>query len=179
MRHAICIALLLPLAAQPTRADDGKLASALANAFVGNCLQALPDLKRIEAAARVMGAKLVEGDAATMLAPEDPKAEWKGWLVNRGPAPPYFLAISTGTVHNESMAICTVMNRGAPADLVLKQLTVLLKLGAPIANDTSLGQRTRAWNISLNGKSAILTVIDASPTSEPGVTMSAMTKAAR
>lgn len=82
-------------------------------------------------------------------------------------------------MRGEPIATCTVSNPHAPAEMVLRHLGSVLKLCAQIANEESLGQRTRAWNILLNGKSSLITAIDASPTDEHGRIISATTAAKR
>ena len=149
----------------------------IAFAFIGGCLQVLPDLDRIEAAARALKWKPIEGDIAIMMAPKAPDAKWKGWLVIRKPAPPYFMAISSGVFRGEDMAICTVSSPYIPVTEVFPHLEKTPGLKRPIADESSAGQRTRFWRIEVDGQPAFMSLLDAEPMGQPGLSLSGMMKA--
>ena len=153
------------------------LGEELAKAFIGSCLQMLPRTDRIEAAARALAFKPIEGDTAGMLAPQARDAAWKAWLVDQAPAPPFFLFISEGDFEGEKMKICGVSNPYAPEDQVVPHLLRILSLAGPIYTDIEAGQRTRIWRTELNDEEAIVSVVDATPMEETGLHLSGMMKA--
>ena len=171
----LAILVCLVVGVQVHAAD--RLGKELANAFMGGCLQALPDLDKIEAAAKALDWKPLEGDMARMMAPKAPDAKWKGWLANQPPAPPYMIAISSGIFRGDEMAICTVSNPYAPVTEVLPHLKKALGLGHPIGDESSAGQRTRIWQIEMDGAPAFVSLLDAELMGEPGLTLSGMMKA--
>jgi len=175
MRGAVVALVMLSMLPQTAKSEE--LGKELVFAFVGGCMRALPDLERIEAAANVLGWELLEGDVARMLAPAAADAEWKGWLVDDAPAPPYFFGVSTGTLNGERVAICSVANPHAPVEELMPHLQLSLGLDEPIADETSAGQRFRAWNVDVDGRNAIVSLTDAEPMGQPGLTLSGMMKA--
>jgi hypothetical protein len=137
----------------------------------------LPRTDRIEAAARALEFEPIEGDMAGMLAPQEPDANWKAWLVDQAPAPPFFLFISEGDFDGELMKICGVANPYAPEDQVIPYLLRILNLAEPFHTETEAGQRTRIWRTELNDEEAIISVIDATPMNETGLHLSGMMRA--
>jgi hypothetical protein len=160
--------------AQEQHASLGK---ELARAFIGACLQTIPDLQRIETAAQMLKWAPVTDEAKRLLSPKSGSLDWKGWLVNRGPAPPFFLAISRNQFRGEEMATCVVVNPYAPVQEVLPHLEAMLRLPKPLSDEIALGQRTRVWQITDLGQQIFVVLTDATPTGEPGLHLTGMTKA--
>jgi hypothetical protein len=162
-----CILCLPTLA----KAED-RLAKRLVREFVGHCLQTLPDIQRIEAAARTLGWKELDRDVATMVAPKDNAVPWQGWFVPG--AAPYFIGVSRAEFRGEPMATCTIANGQLPVAEALAQLQRLLPLGRVLGDYTELGQRSRLFEITVEGRLGLLMVTDGEKLGLPGFTFGAM-----
>lgn len=147
----------------------------LAYAFVSGCVQALPDLDRIEVGVKALDGTLVEGDAAKLLAPANPDAKWKTWLINRAPAPPFFMSTFRGVDADHSAVGCSVTNPYAPLAEVFPHIQKGLQLNnPPLQDETSGGQRSRLWRINvMNDQVVNILIVDEEPMGQPGLTMSA------
>lgn len=149
------------------------LGEELAKAFIGGCLEVLPDVERIADAARALGWKAIEGDMAKMLAPQEQSAKWQGWLVDQAPAPPFFMFISEGELRGAQMKICGVSNPYAPYDEVIPHIERILGLTKPEHTETELGQRYTTWKLPTSDRETWMMVTDATPMGDPGMTISA------
>jgi hypothetical protein len=164
--------LILCLGASAAQADDQSIA--LVKEFVGACVQAMPQIDRVEAAANALGWKRLEGDIAKMLqSRENPEAN-KLWLALRPGMPPYMIGTSRGTFRGKPSAICVVSNPYAPSSAVANDLTSLLHLFSAVHDEVEAGQRMRVWSTRLDGREGYITLTDASPLNEPGVTLAVM-----
>ena len=111
------------------------------------------------------------------MAPTEPDAKWQAWLVDQAPAPPFFLFISEGEFDGALQKICGVTNPYAPESEVVPYLLYVLGLEDPMHTDVSARQRMRLWQTEVNGESSIITVTDATPMGEVGISLSGMMKA--
>ena len=171
MRLALAL-IFLVLASQHSVADER--ADGLAKAFLGSCVQVLPRLDKIEAGARLAGWREMTGDAASMMAPADKDARSRSWIVEGVAPTPFLLGITEGKDRGRKVSACAVTNPYAPAPLVSESLIRILALGKTIGDEKSAGQRIRVWEY-WNGKMKIqISVTDATPTDEPGVTLGAL-----
>jgi len=174
---AIALALLASLA-PVTRADAARdLGKELAFAYVVGCLKALPELDRIETAAKANEWEPLGEKAAQLLSPAVADENLKGWLVDRAPAPPYLMATSSGEFRGEDMAICLISNPYAPVDAVVPHLEEVLGLSSPITDESSSGERKRVWRIEVNEAQAFVTLSDSEPLGQPGFILSGLMKA--
>jgi hypothetical protein len=159
-----------PTASAETLVNRGK---ELAYAFVGQCVQTLPNLEKIEMGVKAFGGTPVEGDNAKLLAPADPKTQWKAWIVSHAPMPSYIISIFRGQMGDHKVVGCTVINPNAPPDEVLPYIQRGLQLNEPKFDETEAGQRSRSWQISVDNHSVLINATDAQPMSQPGLTLSA------
>jgi hypothetical protein len=149
------------------------LGEELARAFVGGCVQLLPNIERIAVSAKALGWQPLEGDMAKMLAPLEESANWQGWLVDQAPAPPFFIFISEGEFRGKQARICGIANPYAPYDEVMPHIERILDLTEPAFTESELGQRYTTWELTLNNREMWLMVTDATPMGDPGLTISA------
>lgn len=176
-RLAIALAIWASFALVP-RADAARdLGKELALAFVVGCLKALPELERIESTATANEWKPLGQEAAQLLAPAEPDENLKGWLVDRAPAPPYLMAISSRVFRGEDMAICMISNPYAPVDAVIPHLEKVLGLSSPITDESSAGERNRVWRIDVDQVPAFVTLSDSELLGQPGFILSGLMKA--
>jgi hypothetical protein len=110
MRKIPTLGLTAALIASPVHADEEtvkRAADSLIKAFIGYCVQVMPNVDRIETSAKPLGWKEIDTtDAAVaMLAPPSPTAKWKAWLVEKGADVPFFLAISSDTAKGKSASV--------------------------------------------------------------------------
>jgi len=129
----------------------------------------MPNVDRIETSAKALGWKEMDQAAAAMLAPPNPTAKWKAWLVNEGADVPFFLGISQGTANGKSFSVCAVVNRSAPSAPVRAALTRMLSLGEPLETEIDGGQQYTYWMTKFMDNEIIISLIDATPMEEAGV----------
>jgi hypothetical protein len=165
------------VAVQTVRASDEhaqqKAAESLIKAFVGICVQTVPNLDRVDAAARLAAWKEIKGDAAKMIAPQDPAADFRGWLVENEANVPFFVAVSESAPPGRHIAVCSVGNPFAPMLPVRRALEKFLGLNAPISQDVSGGQQNIVWSTSSGTADVLISLLAASPMNEDGITLSA------
>lgn len=154
--------------------DDIDLGAELAKSFVGGCVQILPEVDLIERAAALDEWEPIDGDAYDFLAPTNVDANWRGWLINRYPAPPHFMFISEGVEPERSVVMCGVANPYAPPEEVIEPVSRFLSLGKPELDQVELGRRTRMWKLATDEHEVIVMAHDISPMEESGLTLSAM-----
>ncbi len=178
MRRVLILpAILLCVALAPRAQAARDLGKDLALAFVGSCLLALPELGHIEAAAKEKKWEPLEGDALKLLTPNAPDPVLKGWLVDRAPVPPHFIAITSGMFRGEDMAICRLSNPYAPVTAIFPHLKLALGLNRPATDEISAGQRKRVWQIEFRQQTTLVTLSDSEPMGQHGFTISGMMKA--
>jgi hypothetical protein len=152
--------------------QDTKAAESLVKAFIGGCVQIMPNLEKVEAGARVLNWKEMTGDVAKLMAPPSANAVWKSWLVTGAADVPFIISTSTGVEGRRKVSVCTIANPYAPPQPIQNALVSMLKLNEQIDKQVEAGQRTTSWKYSVNGRSVIISFIDATPTGDPGVNIS-------
>ena len=154
-------------------AADKKAAESLIKAFISTCVQAVPDLDRIEGTAKLFGWKEINGLEGTLLAPANPNAKGKSWLVQEAAEVPFMLAVTRAKDENSSISMCTVVNPYAPVAPVATALITFLRLSTPMKVEVGEGQRFTYWEAPFDGKDFLISLIDASPTNDVGINVSA------
>jgi hypothetical protein len=163
---------LSALVRSPAHADEASVkhaADSLVKAFIGGCVQVMPNVDRIETSAKALGWKELDQTAAAMFAPPSPTAKWKAWLVKEGADVPFFLGISQGTANGKSISVCAVVNPYAPPSPVRAALTKMLSLGEPLRTEIDGGQQYTYWLTKFMDKEIIISFIDTTPMEETGV----------
>jgi hypothetical protein len=173
MRVACVAPFIAALTLQAAAEEEVDLARELAASFIGGCVQTLPNTERIIRLAETMNYEPLPPDIASMLAPSDESATWSGWLVDQYPAPPHFLFVSEGETPAGTLKICGVANPYAPADEVVEKVLLMLELSAPQSDQNMRGQRERVWTVGEGEFETMITIVDATPMDDPGLTMSA------
>jgi hypothetical protein len=149
-------------------------ANSLVKAFIGTCVQVVPRLDLIEGTAKLLGWKQINGMEGTLVAPSDPKAVGKTWLVENAADVPFMLATSRAVKEGKTISVCTVANPNAPESSVRASLIEILKLDRPLKVELEGGQRYTYWQTTFSGVDIVLTLIDASPSKDPGINLSAI-----
>jgi hypothetical protein len=151
---------------------DSKAAESLVRAFIGGCVQIMPNLEKVEALARIQSWRQMTGDTAKVMAPQNAKAVWKSWLATDVADVPFIISISTGVEGKNKISVCNIANPYAPPQPIQGALVSMLKLHEKIDEQAQAGQRTTSWKSSVNGRSVLISMIDATPTNDPGINIS-------
>ncbi|MDQ6867752.1 MAG: hypothetical protein M3178_04895 [Pseudomonadota bacterium] len=145
MLGAICVGALTLFAniltAQADDATQQAAAESLIKAFIGLCVQTVPNLDRVEAAARISSWEEFKGDSAKLIAPQNTSAEAKSWMVQGVAVTPFIIAISRGMYKGKWISVCAVINPYAPMLPIRLALEKFLELRNPISQDRSGGSR--------------------------------------
>jgi hypothetical protein len=155
MRKIPALGLTAALIVSPAHADEASVkhaADSLVKAFIGGCVQVMPNVDRIETSAKALGWKEVDQTAFALLTPPSPTAKWKAWLVEEGADVPFALAISQDTANGKSVSVCAVVNPYAPAAPVRAALTKMLSLGEPLKTEIDGGQQYTYWTTKFMDK---------------------------
>ena len=172
----LAAAVALSGVASAEEATDKGAAKSLVEAFVSTCVQSVPNIDQVEKTAKLFGWKEIKGLEGTLLAPENPNVKGKAWLVEGFAQVPFMLGISSGNVEGEFISTCTVANPHAPVAPVLSALVQVLNLGEPLNVETEGGQKYTYWQTTFSGRNVLVSLIDATPSNDPGVDLSAAVK---
>jgi hypothetical protein len=152
--------------------QDTKAADSLVKAFVGCCVQIMPNLEKVEAGARVMDWKDMTGDVAKFMAPPSRNVIWKSWLAVGAADVPFIISASTGVEGKRKISACAIANPYAPPEPIQTALVKKLNLKEQIDRQDEAGQQMKSWKSSVNGRAVIVSLVDATPTREPGINIS-------
>ncbi|MEZ5913333.1 MAG: hypothetical protein R3D84_14860 [Paracoccaceae bacterium] len=133
----------------------------LARAFIGTCVQNIGRVDKVAAGARALGYKELEGDMKAMVAPQDPNADYSGWLVAEKDKKPYLVGISQAKLNGEDYSICVIANPYVAIDDVLEEIQNLTTLDSQIANSEEAGQRYRVWATEGIAARSFVSAVDA------------------
>jgi hypothetical protein len=142
-------------------------AKQLGQAFIGGCLQPLPDISRIREAAKSLSWKDIPSEQSALMAPAAKDAEWQSWFANFANEEPYIFFVSEGgEFRGERMAICRIANPNVAAGDIVSFLTTTLQLKPP----------SYVWTLNVdNGRQVIISLTDGEPMQFGGINLSAMT----
>ncbi|MFN4157734.1 MAG: hypothetical protein ACK4GO_04940 [Gemmobacter sp.] len=133
----------------------------LAREFIGVCAQNAGRTDKIAAAARMFGYGELVDDMKAMFAPQDPSAEFSGWLATVENGPKYLLGISNGEINGKDYSICVISNPNISIDEVLDEIRKLTVFGELVDNSEEVGQRYRVWKTDKIASQSFLSVVDA------------------
>ncbi len=162
------------MSALPVIAEER--ADQLVKAFLGLCVDVLPRVDKVEAMANSQKWKELTGDDLKAMEPQQKGGVTKGWFADISGTPPFFVATAVTPDGDRTVFACSVVNPEAPADDVTDSLKRFLTLGEPQSQVSEGGIRTRVWITDVSGVHLWIGLNDSSPTNDPGVTLSAMTK---
>ena len=164
-------ALLVPamaLAAGAACADERS--AALVAAFQESCIAELPNFARIEAKA-ITDNLPVNIDAGVPRQPEGPFNHLKSWIVALANGS-YELSANEARGPAGEVAACAITAADAHGEEVKQDLMKALELGPAERERVSPdGMRRSAWHVKVQDETVILLLIDATPSSAPGVYM--------
>lgn len=173
MRKIIACSLVVSLVAPYSiAAQEISDATYLARSFMGHCAQNVGRIDKIQAAARVLEFKKIEGDLAAMFAPQDPNAFFEGWFVTGESPQPFILGVAIGEIDDREYAICTVSNPNTDIEAVRDEIDLLANFGTLLDDTMAGGQRYRVWETSEIAERSFVTVIDAKKMGINGGTVS-------
>jgi hypothetical protein len=164
------------LVAHAEEKAENKAAQALVTLFIRTCVESMPNLDRVEAAAKALGWWELDDVTKRMLAPRDPSARFNGWNV-RGSDASYMIGISQGADGNKAISNCVINSSASPVP-VIAALKSELKLKDPLrvgyeggqGNDFK-GARVTYWRTRVADHNILIS--SAEPMDEPGTTLSA------
>lgn len=174
---ALCMFLLLvwgSVSANQVNPGDTK-AEAVSKVILEQCINNVPRLDKIEAAAKVFNWSELTKQQALLVAPMDPDAWFNGWFVRDETAGRYMIGISRGEFDGQKVAICTIASDSVDVDEVVIDLVENLKLGNQVADYKLAGQRSRIWRANYPAEETLLFVSDAKSMNEAGFSVSIMT----
>ncbi len=169
---------LMILSLSPTIADTigermtSASPTALAQAFLGFCLQNNANPSRTLEVARALKLMKLPEEFKPLFAPPDPAGEFHGFLVNEGDGAPYALSLVFGELDGESMASYTIANPYIESAPVAAALLEMTDLQETVFDETQMGQRTRAWDTSNVVDGSIIFFIDSEKMGSGGATIS-------
>ena len=152
-----------------------RASESVVKSFIGACVQIMPNLDIVEAGARNAGWKELTGDEAKLMAPSDPSAWSRSWLVADAADVPFMIGISRAVTNGKKIAVCSLTNPYAPALKIQSSLIKILALGTPLSVKKDAGRQTSTWTTKANGREIFISLLDTRPMNDPGVTMSAIT----
>lgn len=143
-----------------------------ARSFVGFCAQNAGQNEKVEAAANALGFEELEGDMKAMVAPQDPNADYTGWLIRDNAQMPMLLGISEAEMKGMPYSNCVVANPNVPMDEVVAELQQLIGFGDLILDEEAVGQRYRVWQTDAIAQRSVISVMDAPAMGIEGGTIS-------
>jgi hypothetical protein len=170
--------IIAALSAWPGHADEASInhaADSLVKAFIGYCVQVIPNLDRIETSAKALGWRELDQNVFAMAAPPSQTAKWKGWRLDKAADVSFVLGVSQDTVSGKSASACAVINPYMPPAPVRDALMKMLSLGQPAQTVIEAGQQYTYWTTTVKGEEIVISLIDATPMEETGVNLSAST----
>lgn len=168
--------LIAALSAPLARADEASArhaADSLVKAFIGYCVQVMPNIERVETSAKALGWKELDQNVFAMVAPPSPTAKWKAWRLDKGADVSFALGVSQDVVDGKSASACVVVNPYMPAEPVRAALTKMLSLGEPSQTLIEGGQQYTYWTTKFMGREVVISLVDATPMEEIGVNIGA------
>lgn len=157
----LAIVVSMGITAQSALAQEESDALYLARAFIGTCGLNAGRIDKVAAGARALGYKELEGDMKAMLAPQDPNADYSGWLFAEKDKKPFLVGISQAKIDGSDYSICVVANPYVATDEVLEEIQSLTKFGEQIVNSEEAGQRYRVWATDELAERSFISAVDA------------------
>jgi hypothetical protein len=155
-------------------AQTASLASAVVEAFLGNCVLNLPNLEKVRAASRVFGWKALSRDETMVMGPLDRSADAEVWMAADKNVR-YLIGISRGTLGSQPIASCTVAHPELQQKAVLGSLQDKLKLKY-LNDEREGGQRYQSWTAEVNGYSQLITLTTMQADGSSGGSLAAAVK---
>jgi len=130
--------------------------------FLGQCLNNMPRIDKVESAAKVFNWTKLNKDQAVMVAPADPSVKFDGWYV-RGGVVSYMIATSLGEWNESDAPTCTVAFSEVSPNKVKSLLVSILKSLKVVDEQVSGGQRITVWKYTEGTSQGYILLTDASP----------------
>jgi hypothetical protein len=130
--------------------------------FLGQCLNNMPRIDKVESAAKVFNWTKLNKDQAVMVAPADPDVKFDGWYV-RGGVVSYMIGTSLGEWNESDAPTCTVAFSEVSPNKVKSLLVSILKSLKVVDQQVSGGQRIIVWKYLEGTSQGYITLTDASP----------------
>jgi hypothetical protein len=140
-------------------------------AFLGMCALNAGQYDRIIQIANSLDFEDLPEKMKPLIAPTDPKAEFTGFYAPTGAGAPYFLGLSRGVANGKTMISCAISNPYIETAQVVLALKKIAKIGNPIFEETSMGQRYRVWKTHQQVPNSIISLTDAEPMGYGGATL--------
>ena len=145
---------------------------AFLSAFLGHCAQNAGNIERVSEAAEALGYSALPQMFEPLVAPQNPDAEFEGFLVTEGEGAPYLLGISAATEQGELLHTCSVANPFLPSEQLESAVDHWHEIGDPDEEQVVAGQRYRIWFVNHIADRAFVGIVDATPMGMPGATIS-------
>ncbi len=168
---AVCVVWINSMSLTTSHAET-VLDKKLVEAFVGNCIQNLPQLEKIRAAARVFGWSALSADQLMAMGPQNPSTKFEGWYVKDDTAS-YLLGISSGNVNSINAVTCTIASPDLTPASFIPALHKLIGLKA-LDDQSEGGQRYRAWTTTANQNSIMVNLTSFPSDDQVGGSVSAV-----
>ncbi|GHE98154.1 hypothetical protein GCM10016455_18530 [Aliiroseovarius zhejiangensis] len=142
------------------------------SAFLGNCAQNPGRLDKVGAIASTLGYAELPKEYELLLAPQDPQAPFQGWIATDGPGAPFLIGISEGKLRGVTYQFCAVSNPFLDAERAMDILEQHIQLSQPYVDESTAGQRYRAWLVDEVLSGAFLSTTDIGGMGYRGLTLS-------
>ncbi|MEP1558049.1 MAG: hypothetical protein ABJJ90_15105 [Lentilitoribacter sp.] len=83
---------------------------AFVRAFLGHCDQNAGDIERVVSAAKSLGYRDLPDEMKPLIAPQDPYAEFDGFIALKGEGAPFFLGVSKAAFNGKPYVTCALGN---------------------------------------------------------------------
>jgi hypothetical protein len=164
--------LAMPYAGHADESDDARAAESLIKAFISICVEAVPNLDRVQDSAKRFGWK--EAKLSDALPPLFRGAQSKTWLVEGAAEVPFDLSISLLIEGQQTTSACSLSNPEAPLAPIKSALTNQSDFGKEIRVYNDAAQKTTYWQKHNGAVDIYISLIDGSPVNEPGIILNAI-----
>ena len=140
-------------------------------AFVGNCGLNAGNIDLVIASAKALNFAPLPEQFKPLMAPQDPNAEFSGFLVLDGDGSPYLLGVSRSVSDGKTMEACAVANPYIKTSTVVSALSKIVGLGTADEDESQMGQRYRLWATAKWMAGSYVMLTDAEPMGLDGATL--------
>ena len=146
---------------------------AVSKVFASNCFMNIPLYERLEGVARAHDWADLPPRLHPLVAPQDPDASWRGWVLSKG-SDIFLLAYSKGIVDDKPYQTCAVVVKAANVSLLRAELEQRLPI-EKVFEGSQAYQTTHGYSVDVpeNGRT-IMTILHIEGKKDSPVTIGLM-----
>lgn len=169
---AVSAATVTPTTAQPLSEEAAQVTGvSFVRAFVGMCGQNAGNYDLIIDAATALGFHDLPENMKSLFAPQNPNADFVGFLATEVEGAPFILGLSKAEVDGVSNTSCVVANPYIKTESVVSALEEIVGVGPTISDEKGMGQRLRVWDTHSWAEGSFISLTDAEPMGYGGATL--------